>query len=144
LLDEPAEGLDPSARQHLYDELRDQINESNASAIVATHIISDIERIADDVAIIHQGKLLIHASLEDLREQLREVELGPDEPLPDLGERYEILGRKETAGVTIAWVRSAPDQANALSNLLPDHTQVRAVGLESFYLAMTEHPSAVN
>ena len=144
LLDEPVEGLDPSARQSLYDELRDQINETNATAIVATHIISDIERIADDVAIINHGKLVIHASLEDLRDQEREIELAPDEQIPAVGDGYEILGCKETSGVTIAWVRSTPDQAGALPALLPPHTELRTVGLESFYLAMTEHHNTVN
>jgi ABC-2 type transport system ATP-binding protein len=139
LLDEPAEGLDPSARQSLYDELRDHINESNATAIVATHIIGDIERIADDVAIIDHGKLLIHASLEDLRDQVREFELGADDPMPELGDAYEVLGSKKTAGTTLVWLRSSPDQASALPALLPAHTQLRTVGLEAFYLAMTEH-----
>jgi len=73
LMDEPAEGLDPSARQGLYDELRDRVTESEATAVVATHIIGDIERIADDVAIIDRGRVIVHAALEDLREQVREV-----------------------------------------------------------------------
>ena len=46
--DEPAEGLDPSVRVELYDQLRDYVNESDTTVISATHIISDIERIADD------------------------------------------------------------------------------------------------
>jgi ABC-type uncharacterized transport system ATPase subunit len=53
----------------------------DATALVATHVISDIERIADDVALIDRGRLVVHAALEDLREQVRQVEC-PREPVP--------------------------------------------------------------
>ena len=43
LLDEPADGLDPSARKSLYDAIRDHVNENDATAIVTTHIIGDVQ-----------------------------------------------------------------------------------------------------
>ena len=58
LLDEPADGLDPSARRALYDALRDHVNQHEATAIVTTHVIADVERIGDEVAIIDRGRLL--------------------------------------------------------------------------------------
>jgi len=75
LLDEPADGLDPAARKALYDAVRDHVNVHDATAIVTTHVIGDVERIADDVAIIDGGKLRLHAPLEDLRDNVRQVEL---------------------------------------------------------------------
>ncbi len=56
LLDEPSEGLDPAARRELYDRIRTYANDHSATLIVATHLIHDIERIADEVAILCQGK----------------------------------------------------------------------------------------
>ena len=86
LLDEPADGLDPSARRELYNHVRDYVTRKNATAVVATHIIGDIERIADEVAIINGGHLALHASLEDLREQVKEIELPADTDLEPVAE----------------------------------------------------------
>ena len=138
-LDEPAEGLDPSARVELYDQLRDYVNESDATAIAATHIIGDIERIADDVAIINHGKIVTYASLEDLREEVREVELGAEEQLPDFGDGVEILGSKKIADVQLVWLRCSQGGQDELERVLGEGRTIRTVSLETFYLAMTEH-----
>ncbi|MHC4638333.1 MAG: ABC transporter ATP-binding protein [Planctomycetota bacterium] len=139
LLDEPADGLDPSARLELYNELRDYINDAHATVIVATHIIGDIERIADDVAIINHGKIVTHAGLEDLRDQVREIQLPGSEQAPVFGNDVEVLGSKVTAGVRLVWIKSVVGQRGKLANLLPANVPIRSVGLETFYLAMTEH-----
>lgn len=139
LLDEPAEGLDPAARQRLYEELRDQINETQATALVATHIIGDIERIADDVALIDRGEVILHGALEDLREQVREIEYPADAFEPVLDESLEVLGQRETAGVKLIWVKSSPGAWAVLEESLPDTVMMRSVDLHTLYLALTEH-----
>jgi ABC-2 type transport system ATP-binding protein len=65
LLDEPADGLDPDARLQLYQLIRRETNERGVTALIATHIINDIEKVTDDVCILHQGQLILHESLED-------------------------------------------------------------------------------
>lgn len=142
LMDEPAEGLDPSARQGLYDELRDYVTESEATAVVATHIISDIERIADDVAVIDRGRVVAHAALEDLREQVREVQLPADGPVPEFGDSVELLGSKVASGTRLIWLRCARGSLNELEESLPATSAVRPANLETFYLALTQHNSS--
>ena len=139
LLDEPAEGLDPSARQELYDELRDCVSDSEATAVVATHIISDIERIADDVAVINKGQVVVFAQLEDLREQVREVQLKEEEPMPDFGEGIEVLGSKKTSGSVLVWVRCTEEKHDRLKEMSDVIDRMRPIGLETFYMAITEH-----
>jgi len=141
LLDEPAEGLDPSARKDLYDQLRDYANDSEATAIVATHIIGDIERIADDVAIINHGRLITYADLEDLRDQVREVQLGEMETLPELGAEIEVLGGKNSDGARIIWIKCPEDAQQRLEHALGEKVAMWTVSLETFYLALTEHNS---
>ncbi len=141
LLDEPAEGLDPSARKDLYDKLRDYVTDTEATVIVATHIISDIERIADDAAVINHGKLVIYADLEELREQVREVQLGADEDFPELGENIEVLGSKTSDGARIVWIKCPEDAREILERRLGEKVVMWTVSLETFYLALTEHNS---
>jgi ABC-2 type transport system ATP-binding protein len=139
LLDEPAEGLDPSARRDLYDELRDHVTDTDATAIVATHIISDIERIADDVAIINRGRIVTYAGLEDLREQVREIQLAEGSKMPEFSNGIEILGSKTAAGAKLVWVRCSDEALVKLEDVLGEKIVILSVGLETFYLAMTEH-----
>ena len=105
LLDEPADGLDPAARRDLYDSLRNYITDGNAAAVVATHIIADVERIADDVAIIDAGHLIFSAPLEDLREQVRQVEIPGKTNLPEIDKAISILGSVRMGDAQILWIR---------------------------------------
>ena len=139
LLDEPAEGLDPSARRELYDDLRDYVTEYGATALVATHIIGDIERIADEVAIVDRGKLLLHGSLEDLREQVHEIQLPADEEEPLFERTVQVLGGKTVGDTRLVWVRCEGAEVEDLRKMLGEKGQMRSVNLETLYLAITEH-----
>jgi len=136
LLDEPAEGLDPSARRDLYDNLRDYVTERGATALVATHIIGDIERIADDVAIVDKGRLLLHGALEELREQVREVQLPAGEEEPRFG---QTLGAKTVGETRLVWIRCEGAEEEDVRKMLPERVQMRSVNLETLYLAMTDN-----
>ena len=77
LLDEPAAGLDPIARRELITEMVDIIAEGNGTTILlSTHIISDLERIAEYVGVMDQGRMsLSEASLSDLQARTRRVQV---------------------------------------------------------------------
>lgn len=137
LMDEPAEGLDPSARRDLYDCLRDYVSEHNATALVTTHVIGDIERVADDVAIIKQGRLAIHASLEDLREQLREVQLPADMEIPELSGQWEVLRQQKNGDVKLLWLRCRDGVSDLHQCSWPAQAEIRPVNLETLYLAIS-------
>ena len=57
ILDEPLGGVDPATRDYILDTILTNFNE-NASIIISTHLISDIERILDDVIFIDKGKVV--------------------------------------------------------------------------------------
>ena len=56
LLDEPIAGVDPAARDYILTTIISNYNE-NATIIISTHLISDIERVLDDVVFISSGKI---------------------------------------------------------------------------------------
>lgn len=68
ILDEPIAGVDPAARDYI---IRTIINNYNpeASVIICTHLISDIENILDDVVFIKQGQIVLQMSVDDIREK---------------------------------------------------------------------------
>jgi ABC-2 type transport system ATP-binding protein len=141
LLDEPADGLDPAARRALYDALRDHVNQNEATAIIATHVIADVERIGDDVAILGWGRLLLHAPLEDLRDQVRQVEIENGGGPPDFGREVSILGRTRQGTTNIVWIKQNGLSDEELGRRLGPKSIIRHVGLEAIYLAIAEHRS---
>ena len=66
ILDEPLGGVDPATRDYILDTILSNFSE-NASVIISTHLISDIERILDDVIFIDKGKIILQEDADKLR-----------------------------------------------------------------------------
>ena len=68
ILDEPLGGVDPATRDYILDTILSNFNEG-ASVIISTHLISDIERILDEVIFIDKGKIILHDDADKLRKK---------------------------------------------------------------------------
>ncbi len=68
VLDEPLGGVDPATRDYILDTILKNFN-VGASVIISTHLISDIERILDDVIFIDEGKIVLTSPSDELREK---------------------------------------------------------------------------
>ncbi|MEQ2628702.1 ABC transporter ATP-binding protein [Peptoniphilus lacrimalis] len=66
ILDEPTSGLDPVIRDEILDIFFDFIKDENSSILFSTHITSDLEKIADYISFISQGKLVFSKNKDDL------------------------------------------------------------------------------
>ena len=66
ILDEPLGGVDPATRDYVLDTILSNFNE-DASVIISTHLISDIERILDEVVFIDKGKIVLQSDADKLR-----------------------------------------------------------------------------
>lgn len=66
ILDEATSGLDPIMRDEMLDVFLDFVQEEDHSILLSSHITSDLEKIADYITFIHEGKILLTASKNDL------------------------------------------------------------------------------
>lgn len=66
ILDEPIGGVDPASRDYILETILNNFNE-DSSIIICTHLISDIEKILDDVIFINKGEIALNSSAEDIR-----------------------------------------------------------------------------
>lgn len=67
LLDEPIGGVDPAARDYILDTIISNYSE-NATVMISTHLISDVEKVLDDVIFISKGKVMLTSTVDDIRE----------------------------------------------------------------------------
>jgi ABC-2 type transport system ATP-binding protein len=68
LLDEPASGLDPAARREFLELSIQFLNETGCTILFSSHYMTDVERMADRIVMLHEGRVLIDRGLDELRE----------------------------------------------------------------------------
>lgn len=68
LLDEPIAGVDPAARDYILSTIINNYNE-DGTVLISTHLISDIERVLDEVVFIMNGRVIRHEAVDDIREK---------------------------------------------------------------------------
>ena len=67
LLDEPIGGVDPAARDYILNTILNNY-EPDSTIVISTHLISDIEKILDEVVFIQNGHLVLQSSVDEIRE----------------------------------------------------------------------------
>jgi len=82
ILDEPAANLDVVARRQFLEEITALARESETTVLFSSHILSDVERVADRVGILSNGSLLVDEPLDDLKAAIRQVRFFWDRPAP--------------------------------------------------------------
>lgn len=67
LLDEPIGGVDPAARDYILETIISNYSE-NATILISTHLITDIEKVLDEVIFINQGSIALQSTVDEIRE----------------------------------------------------------------------------
>jgi ABC-2 type transport system ATP-binding protein len=75
LLDEPTSGLDPAGRRELLGLLVDEIGERGRTVVLSSHLVEDIERMADSVAIMDNGRIVTSGPLDTLKGSRSRIEV---------------------------------------------------------------------
>jgi ABC-2 type transport system ATP-binding protein len=140
LLDEPASGLDPAARREFLETSIRLLNESGTAILFSSHYMTDVERLADRIVMIHSGRVLIDDPLDELREGFalamvpREAVASRD-PLLALG---GCLGVRERPDAWHAILRLSPAEARlALEEKLGlADVPCRAIPLEDMFVEL--------
>ena len=68
ILDEPLGGVDPATRDYILETILKNVNK-NSSVLISTHLISDVEKILDEVIFIDKGEIVLQSSSDDLRKK---------------------------------------------------------------------------
>jgi len=96
VLDEPSSGLDPVVRRDILGAIIRTIADEGRTVLFSSHLLDEVERVADRVAIIHQGRILLTAPMDEIKENHRRMTLRFDESLeraPALIGTISCMGR---------------------------------------------------
>ena len=105
IADEPSNGLDAQAREFMLNTLETTVNQGQRSVLMASHLMDDVERVCDNIVLLHKGKLAAQGKIEDLKAIDKEVEIhvwgSPgkmEETLTDRGLKVRREGRVMRVG----------------------------------------------
>jgi len=133
LLDEPVASLDPAGRRDFLQELVEQVSNLGTTIVFSTHILSDLERVAVDVALLEGGRLALQAPLGDLLDDARRLR-GPSSTLQAWLQAtgLAVLATRPLEGGRLQVVARVPEGA-----ALPAGLESEALSLEDLFLAVT-------
>jgi ABC-2 type transport system ATP-binding protein len=95
-LDEPTTGLDPEARIEVWKEIQ-SLADSGTTVLLTTQHLEEAEKLADRIAILHHGTIIVSGTLAELRRLLPPAKTELVERQPTLEEIFlAIVGNKET------------------------------------------------
>ena len=66
ILDEPSNGLDPSGMEAFREMIRSFVEVDGRTVFISSHLLDEVEKIADDIAIVHEGRLVLHGTVDEL------------------------------------------------------------------------------
>ncbi len=141
ILDEPTSGLDPLVRREFLESMVDRAS-AGRTVFLSSHQISEVERVADTVAILHGGKFSLCGELVELKDSISEVTVNLDDPLialPRLSSPAEVLS-EETEGrqrrmIVRGFTREMRDTIAARNGV--NAVRDRSASLEELFVACT-------
>jgi ABC-2 type transport system ATP-binding protein len=133
ILDEPTAGLDPVARREFLELIASQARNHGRTTFFSTHLIDEVERVADRVGIIDRGRMRYEGGLAELRGEVKRVRTDPGATPPVLAPAFQLL-RDESVADATAVVFRAPAVAWAEVKLEPS-SRIEEMSLEDIFLA---------
>jgi ABC-2 type transport system ATP-binding protein len=136
ILDEPTSGLDPLVRRQFLESMVDRASQGR-TVFLSSHQISEVERIADYVALLHDGKLLFVESMDDLKQATRELLVTVREqgvPLPQMNTPVICSHRSGRQWRVLTRNVSVEDLAAIRAHDFVDHCEARTPSLEEIFV----------
>ena len=143
VLDEPANGLDPEGISWLRNFLR-EFADRGGTVLVSSHVLGEVAQLADEIVIIHRGRLVAQQSVAELTAQVSGATRVRSPKAEDLLARLRATGiEAEATGAGLLAVHASPDRVGDLAAEagIPLHELVAESGsLEEAFLELTAEP----
>lgn len=137
VLDEPAASLDPSSRREFLATVIERVADLQQTVLFSTHITSDVERIADRVAVLKDGRIRLDEELDTLKSTMKRVRLFGSIDLPrDLRVAGAISVRVQGREATVALPEVGDEVLRRLESDLRVRTEVQDLNLEEIFLEL--------
>lgn len=137
ILDEPVASLDPSARREFLSTLLEITRDENRTVLFSTHITTDLERVADHVAVLKEGKIVYHDQLDDLKESVKRLRVTSESDLPSsFGVANSLRAEVSGKHALVAVAEVGPTLVAEIESRWQASVTVEDLSLEEIFLEM--------
>jgi ABC-2 type transport system ATP-binding protein len=135
VLDEPAGGLDPVVRREFLEAVVDLLSSEGTAVLFSSHILPEVERIADQVGILDRGRLLLEGDLAALRERACRVLVASAQPVPMVSVPGCVRAVARDGATTLTLLHP-PEKARAIvrERLGAEPRQVSGISFEDLFV----------
>lgn len=135
ILDEPVASLDPSARREFLSTLLEITRDENRTVLFSTHITTDLERVADHVAVLQEGKIVYHDELDDLKDSVKRLRVTSDADLPtSFGVANSLRAEVSGKHAMVAVAEVGPTLVEEIESRWQASVTVEDLSLEEIFL----------
>ena len=137
VLDEPASSLDPVARRDFLNTLLSLVADRRRTIVLSTHITSDIERVADRVAILRDGRISYSGELDVLKDSVKRLHVSSVHGLPDRFDLPGVLHQRVVGNDALVSVASySPEMKEQIETELDASVEVQDLNLEDIFVEL--------
>lgn len=139
ILDDPTLGLDTVSRRQFLELAIDVIQRDGRTILFSSHILSDVERIADRIGILLAGKLVVDCTLEQLKSRVKKFQLIFDDSAPDTLHLTELINHKTHGREMIITAANWNEQKQAaIDTYKPSSITQIPMSLEDIFIECTD------
>lgn len=137
VLDEPVASLDPIARRSFITELIDESRDEQRTVLFSSHIVSDLERVANKIWVLKHGRLAWAGDLDTLKDSVVRLHIHGRRALPpDLGVPNALSSRVDGVHATVAAASWTGAETSALATRLDADLEVESLSLEEIFVEL--------
>jgi ABC-2 type transport system ATP-binding protein len=135
MLDEPTLGMDISARKAVYEILLDEFNHNPRVFFISSHLIAELEPTLNSAVIIDKGKLLLHSSIEDMRQSAYQIQ-GDEQAVTLFSTDKQVIHREvgDIHSTAVIYESASEEIAQEAATV---GLRLSAVPIEDLYLYLT-------
>lgn len=135
ILDEPVAHLDPNMRRQFISQLVALACDSDITVVFSSHIISDLERVADKVALLKDGQINISYEVDQLKSSIAHLKIAAEEPLQQSSYYSELANWQSHAqGASATVVKPMSISLESFIQNAPHKIEYTKISLEDWYL----------
>lgn len=139
ILDEPVASLDPIARRQFLQQLVEIAADENRAVIFSTHIVSDVERVANQVWMLREGVLAYQGGMDELKESFARVTLIANQSFTQKINWPHLIKQKNNGNQTLlTFERWLPEMEQQLAQEFSAQVHVEFLGLEDIFLELNQ------
>lgn len=136
VLDEPVDGLDPVMRRNVWNIILADVAERGTTVLISSHNLRELEDVCDHVGIMHNGKIVIEKSLDDVKGNIHKIQLAFADGFPkELEQSIEIVNNERFGSVSMLIVKGDISEINEeIDKYSPVIRDVLPLSLEEVFI----------